>query len=250
MTHSNYIPSAAFLRKRCGFKTCVLQLCSMWALLVVHVWLLRQVSWLCSLCVCTTNCTRGLILKSPVGSFQALCHSFPSVSQVQVCPLSAVPRHSLVSRPLATLTPIQREGGREGWTDCKGRREKRWTRPACRPPPILEKSPRRSDETVFHVSHCSLTSRVTFFFRKESCYISLTLWPCEVLLAGQTAKNCNEHESNFPLNLAPGRPRRKPEENKNPLVDQKIVAVIDCIITTSCCGHVVLAINFPKVQKV
>ena len=71
-------------------------------------------------CVCEywTNCTHGLILKSPVGSFQALWHSFPSLSQVQVGPLSAVPRHSLVPQPSASLTPnwrhIQTDGGGGG----------------------------------------------------------------------------------------------------------------------------------------
>ena len=93
----------------------------------MNVLLLRQVSWLCSLCVCVcvcvcvcehwTNCTHGLILKSPVGSFQALWHSFPSLSQVQVGPLSAVPRHSVVPQPPASLTPnwrhIQTDGGGE-----------------------------------------------------------------------------------------------------------------------------------------
>lgn len=41
-------------------------------------------------------------MKFSPGSFQPLWFPFPSLSQVQVCPLSAVPRHPLV--PPATLT--------------------------------------------------------------------------------------------------------------------------------------------------
>lgn len=101
------------VRKLFSFKTCVLRYVSD---LVVYVLLLGQASWLCSLCVYdsmhTANCIHSLILKSAVGGFQALWHSFPSHSQVQVGPLSAVPRHCLVPSPSVTLTPTQRH------TDC------------------------------------------------------------------------------------------------------------------------------------
>lgn len=61
----------------------------------------------CAVWVLTANCIHCLILKPPAGSFQALWHVFPSLSQVQVGPLSAVPRHRLVPRLSASLTPAE-----------------------------------------------------------------------------------------------------------------------------------------------
>ena len=114
----------------------------------MYVLLLWQVSWLCSLCVyeCehTTNCIHSLISKSPVGGFQALWRSFPSPSQVQVCALSVVPRHSLVPEPPATLTPIQRHRWREGGTE-KGEQVNVWLKTWFS---LLE------EEEIIEESHC------------------------------------------------------------------------------------------------
>lgn len=89
-----------------------------------------------SVCVCFTTMTRFLLLFilcmcmnvcAPLIVFAVLfwnpqlaasryCDIRFLLSQVQVCPLSAVPRHRLVSEPLATLTPIWRQRGRDGLT--------------------------------------------------------------------------------------------------------------------------------------
>lgn len=69
----------------------------------------------CAVWVLTANCIHCLILKPPAGSFQALWHVFPSLSQVQVGPLSAVPRHRLVPRLSASLTPAEGRGQTDGW---------------------------------------------------------------------------------------------------------------------------------------
>lgn len=75
--------------------------------------------------VFAVNCIRCLILKPPVGSFQALWHLFPSLSQVQVGPLSAVPRHHLVPEASAILTHMSRCRQTDG-EDCMKKSPHHW----------------------------------------------------------------------------------------------------------------------------
>lgn len=82
-------------------------------------------------CVCVTDCIHGLILKSPVGSFQALSHSFPpSLSDLGLSIVCCTQTLLGAPAPGDFNTHLEtKEGGRDG---PMGRKRKYLPSPAAR----------------------------------------------------------------------------------------------------------------------